>query len=667
MPVARGGCSPVLVPMAKVEIIGPKNLFFDVVSLIHDEGCLHIEDLTRKIQSGEMPIDRMEVVEKQQNDQERMEELLIRVRAILKALHRDATPIDRVERNAEYSRLYQLDTGELAEEVHGIIEEVEDRTATLATSHTSLESEMALLARYEPILHKIQPLAKQIVTTGAYESVALLVERRYKSGLELLKEELDKITHKQCEIVSTDVDEDTTAAIVVFSRTYSDPVHKFLSMENVNQIRLPQEFQDMPFDVAYKELLERRKNLPQDLKKVSAELEAMSLKWQLKLATVRDVLIDKVEEINAIPKFGRTEYAFVITGWVPVSEVKGLRKEISSRWGDDIIIEQTDIKEAEYAETPVALKNPKAVEPFQKLLSVYGMPRYGTVDPTWLLFIFYPLFFGMIVGDLGYGLIMLGVVIWLRLKFKENPVIQLSTSILGPAATMVCAFGILYAEFFGDLLSHYLNWVRSINVAGIELPFHRTVLVNEFMYIAIAVGVVHVVFGLVMGVVNAVRTKHRKHLYEKAGILAFILGMLVFAGFLIGADYFGNWATAGQIAFALIALAGFFYAVRGGGVMGVVETVESIAHMASYIRIMAVGLAGAIFADAVNAIVAKSGNIVVGALIGLVLHGLNFVICAFSPTIHALRLNFLEFFGKFYETGNQQYNPFTKTGGEKSA
>ncbi|MDZ4064938.1 MAG: V-type ATPase 116kDa subunit family protein [Coriobacteriia bacterium] len=656
-----------LVPMAKVEIIGPKNLFFDVVSLVHEQGKLHIEDLSRKIQSGELPLDRMEVYEKQQGDKERMDDMLIRVRAILKALHRDDFKVDSAAKRVEYDRLYTLDADELAVEISSVIEEVEDRTSALATSHTAIESELSLLARYEPILHKIQPLAKQIVTTGNYESVALLVERRYKAALEQLKEELDKLTKKQCEIVSTDVDEDTTAAIVVFNKNYSEPVHKFLAMENVNQIRLPSEFEGMPFDMAYDTLKERRKMLPTDLGEVTSELEVMSNKWQLKLTTIRDVLIDKVEQISAIPMFGRTEYAFVVTGWMPVAEVGGLRKMVIEKWKDDVIIEQTEIREEEYAETPVALKNAKMVEPFQALLSVYGVPRYGTVDPTWLLFIFYPLFFGMIVGDLGYGLIMLGIVVWLRVKFKDNPVIQLSTSILGPAATMVCAFGILYAEFFGDLLSHYLGWVQNIHVAGIVLPFHRVVLVNEFMYIAIAVGVIHVILGLVMGVVNAVRTKHRKHLYEKGGILAFILGMLVFAGFMVGADYFGSWALPGQIAFALVSLAGFVYAVKGGGVMGVVDSIESIAHMASYIRIMAVGLAGAIFADAVNAIVAKTTNIVLGAIIALLLHGLNFLICAFSPTIHALRLNFLEFFGKFYETGKQQYKPFTKTGGEKSA
>ncbi|MDH4140030.1 MAG: hypothetical protein OEV43_05600 [Coriobacteriia bacterium] len=657
-----------LVPMAKLEIIGPKNLFFDVVSVLHDQGRLHIEDLSRKIASGELPLDQMEIYEKQRQDQSRMDDMLIRVRAILKALHREETPMDPTKRRAEYERLYQLDSEQLSQEVHEVIQEVEDRTSALASSHTAIESELALLARYEPILHKIQPLAKQIVTTGAYDSVALLVERRYKGALEQLKEELDKITNKQCEIVSADVDEDTTAAIVVFARKSTEAVHKFLAMENVNQIRLPSDFEGMPFDMAYDQLKQRRKSLPSDLDKVTGELKEMSDRWQLRLTAVRDVLIDKTEEISAIPKFGRTEYAFVITGWMPVRDVSGLRKMITEKWADDVIVEQTEIREDDFADTPVALSNPKAIAPFQTLVGVRGVPRYGTVDPTWLLFLFYPLFFGMIVGDLGYGLIMLAIVFWLRLKFRESAGIQLATSILGPAATMVCAFGFVYGEAFGNVPAK-LGLVYGHDPAkwfGVVPTFHRVALVQEFMILAVIVGVVHVLFGLVMGVINAIRMKHKKHLYEKAGILTFLLGVLmaVGVGFVGLAD---SISQVGQVLFAVVAFGGFIYAIRGGGVMGVVETVESVSHMASYIRIMAVGLAGAIFADAVNEIVASMGNVVAGAAIGLLLHGLNFIIAAFSPTIHALRLNFLEFFGKFFETGKQQYEPFTKTGGEKSA
>ncbi len=127
------------------------------------------------------------------------------------------------------------------------------------------------------------------------------------------------------------------------------------------------------------------------------------------------------------------------------------------------------------------------------------------MDPTWTLFVFYPLFFGMIVGDIGYGLVMLAIVLWLRMRFKENSGIQLATAILGPAATMCIAFGFIYGEFFGDLLGKAgLNLIHPISIGfGVTLPFERTELIMPFMLLAIGVGVVQVLFGLVLGVVNA--------------------------------------------------------------------------------------------------------------------------------------------------------------------
>lgn len=656
-----------LVPMAKVEMIGPKNRFYDVVSLLHDIGTLHIEDLSKKISTGEIPLDQMEVVENQAAEKERMEDLLLRLRSIVKALHLPSGAVDEVERQKQYLQLWSMDSRELAQEVTEVIEQVEDRTSNLAQAQSSMEAELALLARYEPILHKIQPLAKQIVTTGTYDSVALLVERRYKGALEELKKELDEITKSQCEIVSTDVDEDTTAVIVVFARKYSDGVHKFLAMENVNQIRLPSEFQDMPFDVAYDHLKERRETLPKRLEEIRNELHDMSVKWYVRLSTIQEVLSDKVEEISAIPKFGQTEYAFVITGWLPVEAVKNLRQTIVEHFGTDVIVNQVELDEHEYEEVPVALKNAKIVEPYQNLLGLLGggLPKYGTIDPTTIVAVFYPLIFGLIVGDIGYGLVMLTLVLWLRNRFKDKDFIQIATSILGPAATMAIIVGFFYGEFFGNTLE-LLHLIRPINVFGIVLPFKRTELIVPLIGIAIGVGVVQIVYGLVLGVMNGVRTKQLKHAKMKGGLLGFIAGAGILGMAMLPAVAQGPLGPVIQIVGALVLLAGILVAVRYGSIMGAVETLETVSHIASYIRIMAVGVAGAIFADAVNALVIQMGWLA-GGLIGIVLHSLNIMLSSFSPNIHALRLNFLEFFGKFYEAGKEQYKPFHKTGGEKSA
>ncbi|MDZ4170069.1 MAG: V-type ATPase 116kDa subunit family protein [Coriobacteriia bacterium] len=657
-----------LIPMAKIEIIGPRGLFSDVLSLVHEQGRLHIEDLSNKINRGDVPLNRMELQPGVLKEREEMEDLLIRVRSILKALDRGSNTT-HVSSKADYDRLYDLDPAELSGEVSLVIAEVEDRTASLAAEHAELESEMSLLARYEPILQKIQPLASQIVTTGQYDSVALLFERRYKGALDALKEELDRITQKQYEIVSTDVDEDTTAAILVFGRQHSDAVHKFLTMENVNQIRLPDAFEGMPFDSAYTEVRARRAAMPGEIEATRAELEKMSAAWASRLGAIRDVLIDRSAEIEAIPKFGRTEYAFVINGWMPCSDVSAFEKDVSARWKDDIIVSQLEMCERDYADTPVAFKNRPQVAPFQAMIGAYGMPRYGTLDPTIFLFIFFPLFFGMIVGDIAYGMINLSIVLWLRMKFKENQLVQGATAILGPAATMVIVFGFLYGEFFGNVLgTRYLDWIQTIQVGPVALPFDRVHAVETFMIVAVAVGVVHVILSLILGIVNAVRTKNRHHLWEKGGILTFVLAIGVVVLLAVVAQNYGSWAIWGQVLFALVAFGGFIFAVRGGGIMGVIETLEVFTGMASYIRIMAVGLAGAIFADAINEIVADMATnpamIVVAIIIGVVLHTLNFIIATFSPAIHAARLNFLEFFRGFYESGGLKYSPFTKTGGE---
>jgi V/A-type H+-transporting ATPase subunit I len=654
--------------MAKVELIGPKSRFFDVVSLLHEVGTLHIEDLSKKISAGEVPLDQMGVVENQLAEKERMEDLLIRLRSIIKALHLPTSTVDEVARQKHYLELWQMDAKDLAGEVTGIIEQVEDKTSSLAQAQSSMEAEMSLLGRYEPILQKIQPLAKQIVTTGAFDSVALLVERRYKSALDELKKELDEITKSQCEIVSTDVDEDTTAVIVVFARKYADGVHKFLAMENVNQIRLPSEFQDMPFDVAYDQLKQRRANLPEQLQKVKAELADMSAQWYMKLSTVRDVLVDKIDEISAIPKFGQTEYAFVITGWLPADDVKGFRRTIIEKFGTDVIVNQLEVDEHEFAETPIALKNPKFSEPYQKVVGYLGggLPQYGTVDPTSILAFTYPLIFGMIVGDIGYGAIMLALILWMRFKYKDKPGVQLATSILGPAATAAILFGFFYGEFFGGLLWQW-GVIKEIPLFGdFVLPYNREHNVYPLMAMAMGLGVIQILFGLILGTVNAVKGRHMKHAYVKGGLAGLIVGVIIL---LISMVLLGPAVKpVGQAIGGIVMLVAVLVVLWFGQIMGFIEILETVSHIASYIRIMAVGLSDAIFASAINELAASDQiPVAVGIVVSVLMHSLHLVLAAFTPNIHAMRLNFLEFFGSFYEAGKEEYRPFHKTGGEKSA
>ena len=128
-----------LVPMAKVEIIGPKSLFLDVVSALHEEGKIHFEDLSKQIQSGEIALDRMEIQGDEVKVYDQLDELLIRVRAVLKTLTELAEPeegIDPKARTIEYERLWHLNPEDLATEISKTIGEVQEKTADLASLHT---------------------------------------------------------------------------------------------------------------------------------------------------------------------------------------------------------------------------------------------------------------------------------------------------------------------------------------------------------------------------------------------------------------------------------------------------------------------------------------------------------------------------------------------------
>jgi V/A-type H+-transporting ATPase subunit I len=187
------------------------------------------------------------------------------------------------------------------------------------------------------------------------------------------------------------------------------------------------------------------------------------------------------------------------------------------------------------------------------------------------------------------------------------------------------------------------------------------------MLIAIAIGVIQVLLGLGLGIYNGIRTKHWDHVYEKGGMFAFVVGFIVLLlGFTMAA-WLQSTALWIQALGGLALFLGFAFAIKGGKMLGAIESISALANIASYLRIMAVGLAGAIFANAANGIAMKSGNPVLGIIIVVPLQAFGFIIAAFSPNIHAVRLNFLEFFGKFYESGSKDYKPFQKTGGENKA
>jgi V/A-type H+-transporting ATPase subunit I len=599
---------------------------------------------------------RMEIDQEMEERRKELEAIKVRVDSLIETLDPERKlAFSEEEKKLFYQEHGQAGCDELKQSIENVLRDVEKSTKELAEKKNSLENEFATLTKYKNIVRKIHPLASQLVTLEDFETVALLVEKKFKGVLEIIREEVAKITKGQFELVSADVDEDTTAALMVFSKAYSEPVNAFLWAEKVNQVRLPEEFSDMPFEDAFNKMTSRLEELPSELNKVKAELRKLSSKWLGKLVAIKDILEDRCGELQVAYFAGQTDYTFVIQGWIPTKYLKQLRKSLLKEFGERVVISELPLSHEELEEAPVVLENPRWARPFQDVINLFGSPRYGTIDPTVLVAFFYPVFFGFIIGDMGYGLTLFLLCLLARRKWGKIYFVRITTSLLMLAGISATIFGFFFGEVFGELPTD-LKLVQEVNVLGITLPFNRMHGMMPYMLLAVALGCAHLILGYIIGIVNAWREKAKGHMIEKIGFLLLFFFLFFFVAYVAKLFHYAD------ALMALSAVLGLVFILWGAGAMGLAHLPSFFSNIFSYIRLMALGVAGVVLAIVANELGRVAGSVWAGLLIAVLLHTINLIVHSFSSTIHSLRLNLLEFFNKFYEPGGRAYQPFKRAG-----
>ncbi|OFW59006.1 MAG: hypothetical protein A2W01_09885 [Candidatus Solincola sediminis] len=670
-----------LLTMSKVEIVGLKTLFFQVLETLQDLGSIHLEDITKKRGPRYADLIPMEMDPALEEERNLLQNLAMRNNAILSEL---MPPKERVSRSA-IDEKYKEFKGKTLGEIGAMVDEEESATKELISYKNELEVELSRLSKYEPIIKKVYPLASKVTTTEQYTSIALLIEERYKAVLDYIEAELERITGGQCDVFSARVDENTHAAILVFHKRFSEQVHNFLASENVNQVRLPSELADKPYDEALKEIETRYEEIPPKLRKVREDLEAISNKWYTTLVALKDYLADRIESLNAIPKFGQSGHVFVITGWIPSEKVEETRLILEQKFEGKVELTEEEPGHEEMEDAPSALKNPAAVKPFEFIYMLVNPPKYGHIDPTFLVAIFFPILFGFMLGDMGYGLVLFGAVMLIKRTLKKKQSKSLFFSLFANVL-LICSistfiFGIIYFEFFGDLLIRAFGWKDAAGHLQVQWvwghtangtwgwPVERIAQANPDMFkllliVVIIIGALHMGGALTIGLIDAIRHKERKHVMEKTGYLLFILGLVVIFGSLWG---FKAIKGVGVPLGALMAVGGIAVAGIGGGFGGGLEAALTFGNLLSYARLYGIGLASVILAEVANELGAEFGGgamIILGIIVAGALHTLNIALGILSPSIQSLRLNLVEGFTKFYKETDVVYKPFKRSGGE---
>jgi len=272
------------------------------------------------------------------------------------------------------------------------------------------------------------------------------------------------------------------------------------------------------------------------------------------------------------------------------------------------------------------------------------LPAYGTIDPTPFVAVFFPMFFGLILGDIGYGLLLGVLALWLRHGGAAGSSRRAVAEVLGAGAAFAVAFGIAFGEFFGNL------GARWFGLHPLLLDREKSLL--SFLALAIAIGAVHITLGLTLGVINASRGHPRLAVGRGVSIAMLLLIVLVLlAAFKVLPQGFLTPAVVGLLVL-------FPVLILVEGIIAPIEFLSTLSNILSYARIMALGTASVMMAVVANELAGSVGSVLVGVLFALLFHLVNFALGIFAPTIHALRLHYVEFFGKFHSPGGQVYRPF---------
>ena len=625
-----------LVRMTQVDVVGPRSATGPLVRSMHRAGLLHIvpfeapEGVSPAVFGPGEPDRRVGAIRRTLGRALGLEELL--------------RPWDGRAPAGLLEELWALDDDALAERVDAL-EPARSRAEVLTVERVRLNGEIARLESYRQLVEGLRSVVHRLPSVRGYGSTGIVVGSRYRAVIPLIREELEALTQGRCEVVAADLNADRVAAILLYPVRHAVEVQSMLGGRDLEEVTLPEDYSGVPFDQLGPRLEVEQGRMRARVGTIDDELDALAADHGATAHGLRLVLADRIAEMEVLANAGVSDHLVIFSGWVPVDQLAALRARLRTDVGAQVLVVERPQPAKPAGETPVALSNLPVIRSFEPLVGFMATPRYGTIDPTPLFALTLPAFIGIMVGDVGYGLVLLAFVLLARWRWGSRPIVRAAWPIGVVIAIATIVFGVLYGEFFGEA-GRQLFGLR-------PMWMDRGEAIEELLLLAIAIGVAQVGLGMVLGVVNAALLHHRSELAGRMALLTCLLAGLAIVAWLAGPLPDG----VGYVALAVIVVA-LIVLVATLGIYGPIEVIGAFGNVLSYARLMAIGLASVMLAMVANRLGGLFDNLLVAVLVAGAIHALNISLGFFDSSIQGLRLHYVEFFSKFVEPGGIRYEPF---------